>query len=125
MQTRPWAAAIDHDSRGMFIWPTVINHLTRERDGLQLGYPEFVDATCATSQLSSDDICAIVEFLRKLSSIYNLGATAAVVSGDFAYGMMRMLGILVEEFCLIEPFRSAEEAEEWLQFHQKQSDLNP
>jgi len=92
----------------------VVDHLTKEREDRLLSHPEFVDATSATSRLSANDIRAIVGVLHKLSSEHNLGPTAVVVPSDVAYGMMRMLGILVEEFCRIGVFRSANEAEEWL-----------
>jgi hypothetical protein len=92
----------------------VIDHLTKERQGQALGYLELVDATNAKPHFSPDDVRQIVAVLRSFSHQYKLGATAVVVPGDFAYGMMRMLGILVEEYCQVEAFRSVREAEAWL-----------
>jgi hypothetical protein len=43
-----------------------------------------------------------------------LGPTAIIVVSDFAYGMMRMLEILVEDVCDIRPFRDRGEAEKWI-----------
>lgn len=92
----------------------VMDHLAKERQGQALGYVELVDATNARAHLSPNDIREIVSVLRRFSREYKLGPTAVVVPSDLGYGMMRMLGILVEEYCKVEPFRSVKEAEAWL-----------
>jgi hypothetical protein len=94
--------------------PEVLQHITQEHAALALDWLEFIDATKAIVKLSPDDIREIVYLLQKLSGKTKLGATAILVSGDFAYGMMRMLGILCEQFCHIEPFRSQAKAEAYL-----------
>jgi hypothetical protein len=37
-----------------------------------------------------------------------------VVSSEFAFGMMRMLEILLEDVCIVKPFRDYDAAVQWL-----------
>jgi hypothetical protein len=37
-----------------------------------------------------------------------------VVANDYAYGMLRMLEILLDDVCLVRPFRERDAAEQWL-----------
>ena len=37
-----------------------------------------------------------------------------LVSTDFQFGIMRMVEMLVEDVCLIKPFRTEADAERWL-----------
>ena len=79
-----------------------------------LAYPELVDARKADLELSPADVRQIVSILQTLSRESPLGKTAVVVSTDLAYGMMRMLSILVEDYCSVSPFRNLDEANNWL-----------
>src|SRR3984957_7505322 len=58
---------------------------------------ELIDARPAIVKLSSSDVHEIVELLRSLARRRRLGRTAVVVSTDVAYGIMKMLQILVED----------------------------
>ena len=52
--------------------------------------------------------------VRRLAVKVGVRATAIVVDSELAYGMLRMLEILVEDVCSIRPFRDHEKAEQWL-----------
>ena len=99
---------------GSISYSEIITHLEREREDDALPFRELIDATQATLALSSQEIRQVVNKLRTLGHQYALGPTAIVVTNDFGYGMMRMLGILVEEDCDICPFRNSGEAEKWV-----------
>ena len=121
----PLTFKIDHERRlllttveGEVHLADVVEHLTQERQAKGLGCLELVDATRAQTRLSAQDIREIVALLRKLASENRLGPTAVVIPTDVGYGMMRMLGILVEDFTEIEPFRNAKPAEVWLAHRQ-------
>ncbi len=62
------------------------------------------------------DARTIVEMLQKLGRQKALGPTAVVVSDEVSYGMLRMLGILLEDIAEVKPFRAGEEleAKQWL-----------
>jgi hypothetical protein len=89
-------------------------HIEVERIQNGLGCAELIDARGALPAVSREDVRTLVELLRKWSGTYKLGPTAVVVSTDLAYGMLRMLDILVETFCVIQPFRDMGIAERWL-----------
>ena len=75
---------------------------------------ELIDARRAVVRLSSAEAQEIVELLRSLSRSHPLNRIAVVVSTDVAYGVMRMLQTLVEDVCVVQPFRDLAEAERWL-----------
>jgi hypothetical protein len=91
-------------------------HLGEEGERTGLGFRELIDASMATVTFSSEDARRIVEILKKLGGKSALGPTAIIVSDDLTYGMIRMIGSLLDEICEIRAFRIAErhKAEEWL-----------
>jgi hypothetical protein len=89
-------------------------HLTKEHREKGLAYRELIEASRATVAFSSSDVRATVDILRAYAREGVLGPTAIVVGNDLAYGMIRMLGILLEDVCEVRPFRARQEAEEWL-----------
>lgn len=90
------------------------SHLQREQRDEALPYCELIDARHAVVRLSSADVQEIVDLLRSLSRSRRLGRTAVVVSTDVAYGIIRMLQVLVEDTCVVQPFRDLSMAELWL-----------
>jgi len=89
-------------------------HLHREKSDSALPYRELIDARNAVVRLSSSELQQIVELLRSLARSRRLGRTAVVVSTDVAYGILRMLQILVEDACVVQPFRDLAAATLWL-----------
>jgi hypothetical protein len=91
-------------------------HLGEEGERSGLGYRELIDASQATVTFSSEDARRIVKILNKLDGKRALGPTAIIVSDDLTFGMIRMLGFLLEGICEIRAFRITErhKAEEWL-----------
>ena len=89
-------------------------HLHREKSDFALPYRELIDARNAVVRLSSSELQQIVELLRSLARSRRLGPTAVVVSTDVAYGTLRMLQILVEDVCVVQPFRNLAAATLWL-----------
>jgi hypothetical protein len=89
-------------------------HLTQEYRDKGLAYRELIDASRATVDFSASDVRTTVEILREYGREGVLGPTAIVVGNDLAYGMIRMLGILLDGVCELQPFRTRQEAEQWL-----------
>jgi hypothetical protein len=89
-------------------------HLTEEHRDKGLAYRELIEASRATAAFSASDVRATVEILRAYGREGVLGPTAIVVGNDAAYGMIRMLSIMLGDVCAVLPFRTRQEAEQWL-----------
>jgi ABC-type transporter Mla MlaB component len=122
---RPRAAVFSHTvdternevttiAEGTVTLDEVRAHLHREKGDSALPYRELIDARNAVVKLSSSEVHQIVELLRSLARSRGLGRTAVVVSTDVAYGIMRMLQILVADVCVVKPFRDLAAATLWL-----------
>lgn len=99
---------------GAITMDDIRKHLTNEHRDKGLPYRELIEASRATVAFSPSDVRATVEILRAYGKEGVLGPTAIVVGNDLAYGMLRMLAILLEGICELEPFRTRQEAEQWL-----------
>jgi hypothetical protein len=112
---------VDHKRREMYTtadgpitMDDIRKHLSKEHRDKALAYRELIEAPRATAAVSTSDVRATVEILRAYGREGVLGPTAIVVGNDLAYGMLRMLAILLEGICELEPFRTRQEAEQWL-----------
>ena len=76
---------------------------------------ELIDGRAATPTWSSAQAREIVELLTTFGRKSALGPTAVVVADDLAFGMLRMLEILLEDVCIVKPFYDYDTAEQWLQ----------
>ena len=92
----------------------VRQHLSSEQRDSALLFREFIDARHAWIDFSPAEVREIVDLLRSLSRQHYLGPTAVVVSSPVAFGVMRMLETLVEDVCLVRPFRDFAQAEDWV-----------
>jgi len=117
----PMTYVVDHERRevyttaeGPVTLDDVRKHLAGEHGDEALAYCELIDATRATAAFSSSDVRAIVEILRARGREGRLGPTAIVVGNDLTYGVLRMLAILLDDVCALEPFRTRQEAMQFL-----------
>ena len=117
----PITATYDHQNRrviaraeGRVSLEEIRDHLEEERQEPSLAYSELVDARGASPIFSPADARVLVAWLRWLGERTRLGPTAVVVDGDLAYGIVRMIEILVQDVCLVKPFRDKLDAELWL-----------
>jgi hypothetical protein len=79
-----------------------------------LGYRELIDVRRATPTVTAADVERVVDLVSPVARGAAHGPTAVVASSDFAYGMRRMLEMLVEGAAAIRPFRGYREAVRWL-----------
>jgi len=112
---------VDHERKevdavaiGPISYADAVNHLGAERHFEGLAYREFVDARGAGFQWTPVEIRRIVAMIRSLGQESKLGPTAILVSTDVAFGMMRMLEVLLEDIAEVRPFRDEQEARDWL-----------
>jgi len=117
----PIIATVDHARRevhaiavGPVSYDDIERHLLQERRWESLPYREFIDARGAGPTFTPADVRRIVGVLRSLSGESPLGRTAIVVSSDYAFGLLRMLEMLVEDVCHVKPFLDEREARIWL-----------
>lgn len=117
----PITSIIDHDlyymevfAGGPIGWEEVKTHLLEERLERGLSYRELIDARAATPAWSAAQAREIVALLSTFGRKSALGPTAIVVSSEFAFGMIRMLEILLEDVCIVKPFHDYDEAAQWL-----------
>jgi hypothetical protein len=89
-------------------------HLDRERSGSGLPYPELMDARGFRPTFSSPEVRHIVQIIREFAKATPFGPTAVVIDTDVGYGVLRMVQMLVDDVCVIHPFREQDEAERWL-----------
>ena len=113
---------VDHDGREMYATadgPITIDdirkHLAVEHRDKGLAYRELIEASGATVEFSPSDVRETVALLRGYGRKGALGPTAIIVGNDCAYGMMRMLSILLEDVCELQPFRTRLDAKRWLE----------
>ena len=92
----------------------MLAHLQQEEELKILPFKELIDARGARPDFSPAHLRSVVAAVRRLAAETGLGNTAIIVDSELAYGMLRMLEILVEDVCTIRPFRSHEKAEQWL-----------
>lgn len=112
---------VDHERKevdavaiGPISYADVEDHLLTERYFGGLAYKESIDARGAGVLFTPAEIRQIVALLRRLGQESKLGPTAVLVSTDVAFGLMRMLEILVEDVAKVRTFREEQEAREWL-----------
>lgn len=118
----PVTLGVDHKQRqvnavamGSVTFADAQAHMQLETRENARAYRKYVDFRGAGIQISPAEIRQIVEQLREVAQKVKIGPTAVVVSTDQAYGMMRMLEMLVEDVCEIRPFREEAEARAWLE----------
>jgi hypothetical protein len=101
-------------AEGMVSVADVREHLSSEQRDSALPFRELIDARHAWIDFSPADVRDIVNLLRSLSLQHFLGPTAVVVSSPVAFGVMRMLETLIEDVCVVRPFRDFAQAESWV-----------
>jgi hypothetical protein len=117
----PFKHVIDHQRgymettvTGPVNWDALQAHWEAElADGGET-YPELIDGTAATVEFTAEEVRRLVSILQASAKTRALGPTAIVVSTDVAFGMVRMMGIHLEPFCHVRPFRDRASAEQWL-----------
>ena len=92
----------------------VRTHVLHEREEGHLEREEIIDGTGAEPAFTPADVRTIVTMLRALAESTRLGPTAVLVASDYAFGMVRMIEILLGDVARVRPFRELAEAEAWL-----------
>ena len=89
----------------------MLAHIKQEQDAGLVSFSELVDARGAQPDFSPADLRLVVDLIRRLAKDSAVGATAIIVSSELAFGMLRMLEMMIEDVCSIRPFRRPEDAE--------------
>lgn len=117
----PISERFDHERRwvettieGPVTFADFESHWHRELAAQGESYPELIDGQRAEVAFDAHDVRRMVEVLRLAAASRPLGPTAILVHTDVGFGMVRMLSLLVEPFCAVQPFRDRDSAERWL-----------
>ncbi|HXQ25944.1 MAG TPA: hypothetical protein VN822_06020 [Candidatus Acidoferrales bacterium] len=117
----PIISKVDHERHeiqaiavGPVGYSDVEDHILQQRRSVSLSYREFLDGRGAGPRFSPAEVRQIVELLRNLSRESPLGRTAVLVSSDYAFGLMRMFEMLLEDVFEFRVFRDEREAHAWL-----------
>lgn len=107
----PWVETV---CQGRVSHADIVAHLALERTQGLLDRPELVDATAATAAFSAEEARHLYDLVHAIHGSQSLGAVAVVVQDDLTYGMVRMLGMLVDRVTPVHPFRDRAAASTWL-----------
>jgi hypothetical protein len=103
---------------GMVTFKDINEHLDAEERERAMGLPELIDATQATTNLTSDQVRSIVRRVVATAKRIPAGPTAIVASDDVVFGMARMYSILMEDSAApVGVFRDRASARSWLDAH--------
>ena len=103
-------------AQGLVSFAEVQRHLDEEAAAKALGYREIIDASAASTDLTSEEARELARRLETIMHSGPLGPTAIVTTNDVSFGMARMLAILCElwDGPQIAVFRSFDEGLDWL-----------
>jgi hypothetical protein len=117
----PITFTVDHAQRlvvviatGIVTRETVARYFETQRMLAGLSYPRIVECRNLDAQLTGQDWQAATEWLRKLTKDVGLGPAAVIVDDERTFALVRMISILVSDFCALQAFGDRSSAEEWL-----------
>jgi 2-hydroxychromene-2-carboxylate isomerase len=100
---------------GLVTYDDLSRHLDEEESSDAVGFAEVIDGRGATTDITPDQVRALVARTDALLRRGRFGALAIVTDSDFAFGMARMYQILAEPLPVqIGVFRTLEQAAVWL-----------
>lgn len=100
---------------GLVTYHDLTRHLAEEERDDALGLAEVLDGRGATTDVTPDQVRALVVRTDALVRKGRFGALAIVTDNDFAFGMARMYQILADPLPVqIGVFRTLTDATEWL-----------
>jgi len=76
--------------------------------------PALVDTRHASAGIQSAEVRSVVEMLRTLGPRLNGVPIAVIVSSDVAFGLTRMIELMLDDVITIAPFRDIASARAWL-----------
>ena len=103
-------------AEGVVSLKEILEHLDGEASEGLLAYREIIDASAASTDLTSEEVRQLVSRLQTMARGGLFGATCVVATDDVFFGMAMMLGILCElsDGPKIGVFRSLDKGLEWL-----------
>ena len=101
---------------GLVTFAEIQHHLDREVREDALGHRELFDASDAHTNVTADEVRAVVKNLQGLMQKERFGPTAVVTDNDNLFGMASMLSILLDLQAgpSVSVFRTFNEALHWL-----------
>lgn len=79
--------------------------------------PSLTDVREASPNVSGEEIREMAKQFRQFETTLQAAPIAVVVSSELAYGLVRMIGLLLDDVAVIHPFGDVESAMNWLAPH--------
>lgn len=86
--------------------------------------PSLADVRAASTDMSGEEVRQIANHFRQFKPPLRDTPIAVVVSSELAYGLVRMMGLLLDDVAVIHPFRDIAAAMEWLAPHLRSASGN-
>jgi hypothetical protein len=118
----PISCRIDHARRrlytraeGVATFAEMRTHVNTKLTAKEATYGELIDCSNTTTSVTGAEIRQLAAERKKVDERqHRPGPVALVATNDLFYGMLRMYDALTERIRPIRVFRSAREAERWL-----------
>jgi hypothetical protein len=102
-------------AEGLLTFADLVAHVDAERRDRSPSYQELFDATGATTDLTAEQVQAMVLRAYQMFQKEPIGETAIVATEPVVFGLARMYAIQCEQLGPpVEVFRTVAEAEQWL-----------
>jgi len=99
---------------GVVTFADLDEHLNAEERERAVGLPGLIDASDASTDVTTQQVERLVYRAASMSRRMPLGPTAIVVQDPPAFGMARMYSILMERIAAVGVFRDRASADNWL-----------
>jgi len=101
---------------GLLSFAVIQEHLDEETRSDEIAHPEIFDATQARTDLTAEEVRALVKRLVEMSHNRRFGPTAVICTNEVVCGMASMLGILsdIADGPQVQAFRTFDEGLNWL-----------
>jgi len=108
---------LDTTAVGDVNFDEVSNFFDRVRDEPWFPPPSLIDVRQASVDVTGAQIRMIAERFRSFGSVMCRVPVAVLVDSAVSFGLVRMLGLLLDDIAMIRPFRCQEAALAWIREH--------
>ncbi len=110
----PQRRFLDVSVSGVVRLPDVDDYFQRVSQEPWFPAASLTDVCQANAEIPSNEVRAIAALLRQLGPRLQRKPIAVLVGSDVAFGLVRMIGLLLDDELSVRPFRSRESAMAWL-----------
>ena len=101
-------------AEGVLTYAELRAHMNEEEGQPAASYSELFDCSEAITNITAQDVRQLAGERQGIAGLQQAGPIAIAATNDNLYGMLRMYDALTEQVRPIRVFRTAPEAERWL-----------